>query len=192
MNQRLTTFVLLLRGVNVGGKNKIAMADLKDRLRDEGFLNVTTQGLTGNVILDSTLGAKALANRVEKLIRTSFKLDSETIMVVAIEHAAFKKVVAGAPSEFGADDALYRYYVLFLKDMTAAKAMKDIEVRPGVDMAWAGQGAIYFRLPSLASPDRNRSWLNRLIAKPLYQSVTMRNWSTTGKIMDLLEKGTNN
>jgi uncharacterized protein (DUF1697 family) len=109
---------------------------------------------------------------------------------VAIDRAAFKKIVGGAPKEFGADNDAYRYYVLFLKDVTAKAAMKDIEVRPDIDMAWSGPGAVYFRLPSLNSPNRSKSWLNRITEKPLYQLVTMRNWSTTKKILEILEGGT--
>jgi uncharacterized protein (DUF1697 family) len=190
MSQRSQTFALLLRGINVGGKNKIGMAELKKRLDEEGFDNVVTHSLAGNVVLDSTLAKAALAAKVEKLLQARFKLDREMVMVVAIDRAAFKKVVAGAPREFGADNEAYRYYVLFLKDITAKAAMKDIEVRPDVDMAWPGPSAIYFRLPSLKSPNRGKSWLNKITQKPLYQLVTMRNWSTTKKILEILEKGT--
>lgn len=187
MIQRSKTFVLLLRGINVGGKNKIGMAELKKRLEEEGFGNVVTHSLAGNVILDSTLSADALAAKVEKLLQAKFKLDRDLIMVVAIDRTAYRKVVAKAPKEFGADNNAHRYYVLFLKDMTAKAAMKDIEVREGIDTAWPGPGAIYFRLPSLKSPNRSRSWLNRITQKPLYQRVTMRNWATTKKILEILE-----
>ena len=53
-------FVALLRGINVGGKNKIGMAELKERLEEEGFEGVATHSLAGNVILRSALAAKAL------------------------------------------------------------------------------------------------------------------------------------
>lgn len=188
MSQRSKTFVLLLRGINVGGKNKIAMAELKQRLDEEGFANVVTHSLAGNVILNSTLGKAALAPKVEKLLQARFRLDREMIMVVAIDRTGFTKIVDGAPRAFGADDDAYRYYVLFLKDITARAAMKDIEVRPDIDRAWPGPGAVYFRLPSLNNPNRGKSWLNRITQKPLYQLVTMRNWSTTKKIQEILEK----
>jgi uncharacterized protein (DUF1697 family) len=190
MTPRPKTFVLLLRGINVGGKNKIGMAELKKRLEEEGFDNVVTHSLAGNVILDSTLSKAVLAPKIEKLLQARFKLDREMVMVVAIDRAAFKKIVAGAPKAFGADNEAYRYYVLFLKDITAKAAMKDIAVRSDVDMAWPGPSAIYFRLPSLKSPNRGKSWLNKITQKPLYQLVTMRNWSTTKKILEILEKGT--
>ncbi len=188
MNDRSMTSVLLLRGVNVGGKNKIGMADLRESLTKAGFLDVVTLGVAGTVVLDTTLDDKALAGSVEKMLPAQFTLDREIVMAVAFNRISFGEIVAGAPEAFGADDARYRYYVLFLKDVTVAEAMKDIEVRPNVDMAWPGPSAVYFRLPSLTSPDRNKSWLNRLIEKPLYQSVTIRNWSTTQKVDALLQK----
>jgi uncharacterized protein (DUF1697 family) len=188
MNQRSKTYVLLLRGINVGGKNKIGMAALKKELEEDGFEGIATHSLAGNVIVRSPLAAKAVATKVETMLRAKFKTDREQIMVVALGGAAFKKVVTEAPKEFGADNDTHRYYVLFLKDMTAKAAMKDIEVREGIDTAWPGPGAVYFRLPSLKNKDRSRSWLNRITQKPLYQKVTMRNWATTQKIAAMLEK----
>ena len=187
MSQRPKTFVLLPRGINVGGKNKIGMAELKQRLEEDGLDNVVTHGMAGNIIVDSTLARSELATRVEKLLQAGFKLDRDLIMVVAIDRTAFGKVVTDAPKEFGADDDAHRYYVLFLKDVTAKAAMKDIEARPGIDMAWPGSSVVYFRLPSLKSPDRGKSWLNRITQKPIYQRVTMRNWATTKKIMEILD-----
>jgi uncharacterized protein (DUF1697 family) len=115
MTPRPKTFVLLLRDINVGGKNKIGMAELKKRLDEEGFDNVATHSLAGNVILDSTLAKAALAAKVERLLQARFKLDREMIMVVAIDRSAFRKIVADAPKAFGADNDAYRYYVLFLR-----------------------------------------------------------------------------
>ena len=188
MAQKPKTFVLLLRGINVGGKNKIGMAALKKELEEDGFEGVATHSLAGNVIVRSPLSVKAVATKVETLLRAKFKTDREQIMVVALDRAAFRKVVAEAPKEFGADNDTHRYYVLFLKDMTAKAAMKDIEVRDGIDTAWPGPGAVYFRLPSLKNPNRSKSWLNRITQKPLYQRVTMRNWATTKKMAAILEK----
>jgi uncharacterized protein (DUF1697 family) len=181
-------YVVLPRGINVGGKNRVGMAELKKYLEDEGFEDIVSHSLAGNVIVTSSLATKAVADTVEKLLQAKFKLDSQLVTVVAIEKAAFARIVAGAPKEFGADDDKYRYYVLFLKDTTAKAAMKDVEVHEGIDTAWTGPGALYFRLPSLKSGLATRSWLNRITQKPLYQRVTMRNWKTTLKINDILEK----
>jgi len=182
------TYVVLPRGINVGGKNKVGMADLRRHLEATGFENVVSHSLAGNLIVASQLAADAVCTTVEHLLAENFKLDRD-VMVVAVERAAFGAIVAAAPKEFGADDETYRYYVLFLKGVTAEAAMKDVEVRPEIDAAWTGPGAIYFRLPSLKSGLATKSWLNRIIAKPVYQQVTMRNWATTRKIAEILEGG---
>jgi uncharacterized protein (DUF1697 family) len=67
------------------------------------------------------------------------------------------------------------------------EAMKEIEVREGIDRAWQGAGAIYYRLPSLTSPNATKSYLNKVTQKPIYAALTMRNWNTTTKIMEILE-----
>ncbi|WP_343419820.1 DUF1697 domain-containing protein [Candidatus Flexifilum breve] len=70
----MTTYVILIRGINVGGKNKIPMAELKSHLEAHGFASVTTYIQSGNVILKSDLDAATLAAQVETLLATKFKL----------------------------------------------------------------------------------------------------------------------
>ncbi len=182
------SYVLLIRGINVGGKNKVPMPALKQLLEKQGFENVRTYIQSGNVVLDSTLDANALASRVEQALPAKFTLDRSIIRVLALDQKTFKEIVALAPKEFGEDDELYRYYVLFLIDTKPAEAMKDIEVRDGVDTAWEGKSVIYYRLPSLKSRDATKSRLNKVTQKPLYQLITMRNWKTTTKLLELLEQ----
>jgi len=183
----MKTYVILLRGINVGGKNKIAMAKLKLFLEELGFKDVVTYIQSGNVVLRSDLGAKTLSARIEKSLPKKFKLDSSLIKIAALESKTFKKVVAQAPKGFGKEDSKYRYFVLFLMGTRPGKAIKEIEVRPGIDKAWQGDAAIYYRLPSLQSPNATKSYLNKVTQKPVYAAITMRNWKTTTKLLEILE-----
>jgi uncharacterized protein (DUF1697 family) len=187
----MKTYVILMRGINVGGKNKIAMPALKQCLEEEGFTDVRTLMQSGNAVLRSNLNAKATAEKIESALPRAFKLDRSIIKVVALEAKTFKSVVTEAPKEFGEDNANHRYYVLFPMEGTAARAMKEIEARPGIDTAWQGRAAIYYRLPSLTNRDRSKSWLNRVTQKPLYQVLTMRNWATTTKLLAMVEDSAN-
>ena len=89
-------YVVLLRGINVGGKNKLSMAALKEVLEDLGCENVATYINSGNVVLDSKKSASALGDEIERLLPRKFKLDSELIrrlmttheVVVTIEEAS--------------------------------------------------------------------------------------------------------
>ncbi len=184
----MNKYVILMRGINVGGKNKVSMAELKTLLGQLGFTSVTTFINSGNVIVESKLSPGAVSKTIEDALPTRFKLDSSIIRILALDSSAYKKVITQAPKGFGDANPLYRYYVLFPMGIKTAEAMKDVEARPGIDTAWAGDHAIYFRFPSLASPDKNRSWLNRIVAKPVYRSITMRNWATTTKLLELLTK----
>lgn len=183
----MKTYVILLRGINVGGKNKIPMAELKQFLEEQGFEDVVTYIQSGNVVLRSDLHAKALSAKIENSLPRKVKLDSSVVKILALDGKTFKKVIAQAPKEFGKDDSKYRYYVLFLMGVRASAVMKEIDLRPGVDQAWQGDAAIYCRLPSLTSPDATKSYLNKLTQKPVYAAITMRNWKTTTKLLEILE-----
>lgn len=175
-----------MRGINVGGKNKIPMAELKLFLEEQGFEDVVTYIQSGNVVLRSDLDAKTLSAKIENSLPKKFKLDSSVIKILALDHKTFKKVVAQAPKEFGKDTNNYRYYVLFLIGTRTSEAMKEIEVRPEIDKAWQGDAAIYYRLPSLTSPNATKSYLNKVAQKPVYAAITMRNWKTTTKLLEIL------
>ena len=184
----MKTYVILLRGINVGGKNKISMAKLKLFLEEQGFEDVLTYSQSGNGVLRSDLPAKKLSATIEERLPKTFKLDSSLIKILALPHNTFKNVVAQAPKGFGKDNSKYRYFVLFLMGTRASTAMKEIEVRDEIDTAWKGQAAIYYRLPSLSSGLATKSHMNKVVQKPIYASISMRNWKTTTKLLELLEE----
>ena len=179
MNQ----YVALLRGINVGGKNIIKMTDLKACFESLGFKDVRTYIQSGNVLFRAAGSDQAnLTKRIENALSKAFNYESR---VVVRSQKQMKAIVAKAPKGFGSDQATYRYDVIFLKDpLTAAKAMKSVLTKEGVDEAYAGKGVLYFsRLISKAT----QSHLTRIIGMPVYQSMTIRNWNTTTKLLTLME-----
>ncbi len=177
-------YVALLRGINVGGKNLIRMPLLKACFEEGGFENVSTYIQSGNVLFEATKGkADALTRVVEKALSDTFNLE---ISVVLRSHRQMARVVADAPNGFGGDPANYRYDVIFLKEpLTATQAMAAVSTRDGVDTANAGTGVLYFsRLTSKAT----QSHLSRIIGKPNYRQMAIRNWNTTTKVLALLER----
>ncbi len=119
----MSTYAVLLRGINVGGKNKIPMADLKACLEDEGFGDVATYIQSGNALLRSDLDASAVEERIERLLPTRFAADGAAVRVVAIEHSAYRRIVEGAPRGFGEDPATFRYNTVFLLGVASEEAM---------------------------------------------------------------------
>jgi uncharacterized protein (DUF1697 family) len=76
--------------------------------------------------------------------------------------------------------------VIFLRDpLTPDEAMKSVTTKPGVDRAFTDDGVLYFsRLISRAAQSR----LSRVVGTPAYQNMTIRNWNTTAKLLDLMNR----
>jgi uncharacterized protein (DUF1697 family) len=177
-------YLALLRGINVGGKNIIKMADLKACLEGMNFSDVATYIQSGNVLFWSTEKDKLkLARQIEKKLSERFNYSS---LVVVVPHQRLQKIVETAPKGFGSEPDKYRYDVVFLKKpLTPAEVMKQVSLKEGVDQAHAGKFAFYFsRLTSRAVQSR----LNRIASLPIYQHMTIRNWNTTTKLLALMDK----
>lgn len=177
-------YVALLRGINVGGNNVIKMVALREAFEALGYTAVTTYIASGNVVFTAKAGAKAaLTKTIEAALARTFGYEAKVVVVTAKELAA---VVAEAPAGFGKRPARYRYDVLFVKPPLRARvAVKDFEVAPGVDEIAVGKHAVYFwRVSAMAT----RSRLSRITQKPVYKSLTIRNWNTTVKLLAMAEK----
>lgn len=179
-------YVALLRGINVGGKNLIKMADLKACFEEGGFDNVTTYIASGNVIFESKeRSASKLTKMIEGLLRASFKPYEP--MVVVRSKSQLRTIVDKAPKGFGKQPEKYRSDVLFLKaPVSAAATLKIIPTKEGVDQAYAGPGILYF---SRVTEKATASRLGRIIELPVYKSITIRRWGTTVKLAHLLDGG---
>jgi len=180
-----TQYLALLRGINVGGNNIIKMTDLKACFENMGFTDVLTYIQSGNVLFRSAEKDQLkLINKTEKGLSERFSYRSR---IVVVTHKQIRNIVDGAPEGFGGDRDQYRYDVIFLKaPLTAREAMKNIRIKEGVDQAYTGRHVLYFsRLISKAS----QSHLTKIIALPMYQNMTIRNWNTTTKLLALMEKG---
>jgi len=177
-------YVVLLRGINVGGKNLVPMAGLRSCLEDLGFANVTTYIASGNVILASDEPIAEIQAQIETALTKNFKLHSELIKVLVLTRNQLQAVVDKKPEGFGDQPAKYNSDAIFLMGVDAAEAMRVFDPREGVDTVWPGKGVIYSQR---LSAERTKSRLNKIMASPLYKSMTIRNWNTTVKLLELLK-----
>ena len=175
-------YLCLLRGINVGGNNIIKMAALKKAFEDMGYTDVTTYIQSGNVVFSSNKSPSTLQSTIEKTLSKRFTYASK---VVVITKNDLKKAIREAPKSFGARPEKYKYDIIFLKKpLTAVKAIKEIEVREGVDTAAKGTNVLYF---SRLTAKLGKSRLSKIVQKPAYQNMTIRNWNTTTKLLSLME-----
>jgi uncharacterized protein (DUF1697 family) len=179
----MTAYLVLLRGINVGGRNKVPMADLRAVLEDLGFSNVSTYIASGNVLLDADLSAAKVASKIEDALPKAFKLDAELIRIAVLSRAELEAVVKRRPKGFGDEPAKFHSDAVFLMGIDGDEAMAVFSPRDGVDTVWAGDGVIYSQR---LSAQRTKSRLNRIMGTPAYGSMTIRSWQTTLALLELM------
>jgi uncharacterized protein (DUF1697 family) len=180
----MTRYVALLRGINVGGRNPVAMADLRAAFEDHGCGSVCTYIQSGNVLFDSDTPRGGLEDDLEGMLERRFGVP---LVVVVRSARQFRNVVRKAPDGFGTEPDRYHSDVVFLMaPLTSRQAMKVVALRDGVDQAWPGTGVVYF---ARLSAERTKSRMSKIVGTPEYQQMTIRSWSTTTKLLDLLDEG---
>jgi uncharacterized protein (DUF1697 family) len=158
------------------------MAELRDAFEGAGFGDVSTYIASGNVLFSSTRPAAKLEHEIEAALERRF---GRELVVVVRSQRQLRAVVDKAPKDFLALEGTHHRDAVFLKSpLTPAKAMKVVRLRDGVDQAWLGTGVVYF---ARLSAQRQRSLMSKIVGTPEYQSMTIRNWSTTTKLRALLD-----
>jgi uncharacterized protein (DUF1697 family) len=179
----MDTYVVLMRGINVGGKNAVPMAGLRKCLEDLGFANVSTYIASGNVILESDKHVDEIQAQIEGALPKRFKLDSQLIRVLVLSRNQLQAIIDNKPEGFGEWPEKYHNDAIFLMGIDSAQAMLVFDPREGVDKVWPGDGVVYSQR---LSSERTKSRLSKIMATPAYKSMTIRSWNTTTKLLKIL------
>ncbi len=182
-----TQYLALLRGINVGGKNIIRMTDLRDCFENNGFNNVLTYIQSGNVIFScEEKDMSQLTHRVETMLSERFNYASK---IVLVSFQQLSEVVSHAPDHFGSDPKRFKYDVIFVATpLTVDEAINCIKTREGVDRVYPGAKVLYYsRLASKSV----QSYLSKQVGMPVYKNLTIRNWNTTSKLLQLMAQNRN-
>jgi uncharacterized protein (DUF1697 family) len=190
----MATYVALLRGINVGGRNKIAMADLRELVEGLGHTDVKTYVNSGNVIFDADGRATAkegdrLAGVIEKAIKSELGVSPAVLVRTAAELAT----VADANPYVDESDPKKVHVVFLSVPPTPAerKAAKDTE-RAAAEKGSRDELTIIKRAVYLHTPDGfGRSVLAELLSRRKAASTakgTARNWSTVTKLLAMCQE----
>lgn len=178
----MESYIVLLRGINVGGKNKVSMTELRQHLEKLGCKDVTTYINSGNVILRSDLDNKTLGLQIESMLTQNFKLDSSIIRVLVLSIAQLQAIVEKKPKGFGEQMDKYHSDAIFLMGVGMDEAKSVFRPKEGVDKVWFGDDVIYSQRVSAL---RTKSRLNKIVGTKPYKSMTIRSWKTTLKLLEL-------
>jgi uncharacterized protein (DUF1697 family) len=181
----VTRFVALLRGVNVGGHNKLPMADLRAALTADGLDSVRTYIQSGNIVLDSaTDEVEVLAARVRSVIARGFGLD---IPVIALTAADLQALADANP--YPAEPDPRRVHAIVLPHLPGSDALAAVVARQDAVAAKGSPDTVTVigRVAYLHTPDGfGTSELAKSLASgrsnPLADG-TARNWATVTALL---------
>lgn len=178
----MKTYVAILRGINVSGKNKILMADLKILFEKLSLQNVQTYIQSGNVIFNSVekITDSEIAKRIEKAIDETWNFKVPVIVFTADE---LKTAIENNPfvSENNIDKD--KLHVTFLSEKPASEELRKIEgfdFSPDRFIIKAKQ--VYLYIPGSYGETKlsNKFFENRLKV-----TATTRNWKTVNKLLEI-------
>jgi len=180
---RGTACVALLRGINVGGKNIIRMEALRASFEAMGFSSVRTLIASGNVVFRAARAdSRKLETAIEKALSREHGYEGKVVVRTLEEYTRMMRAIApGWGSEKGR-----RFYVLFLRHaIDRASVVGELEVNTGVEELRYVPGALLWsaRLDGLT-----QSKMSKVIGKPIYREMTVRNLNTTRKILELMSE----
>jgi uncharacterized protein (DUF1697 family) len=177
-----TRFVALLRGINVGGKQKVPMADLRALVEGLGHEDVATYVQSGNVVLRSGRSADAVARGIEQAIRRSLAL---AVSVIVRTRAQLAEVLGSNPY-LGAGRDTSKLYVVYLDAKPSAAAVKRLDPDRGRPDEFTVRGReVYLQLPNGAGRSKlTLDWFE----KQLGVRGTARNWRTTNELLALMDR----
>jgi uncharacterized protein (DUF1697 family) len=177
----LPRVVLLLRGINLGSRNRIAMPKLRGLLEEGGFDDVQTYVQSGNVVLSSRAKPPGVARKVERLIEDELGLEIDVVVRTPSELAS---VVRRNPFGDVAKDPK-RYQVSFLDRKASPSVVKKLKaaVVPPEEFVAIGR-ELYAWHPSGVA--RSKLWA-LLAGRGLGVKATARNWTTVTKLLELAD-----
>ncbi|GMK37705.1 hypothetical protein PCCS19_07590 [Paenibacillus sp. CCS19] len=176
-------FVALLRGINVGGKNKVDMKKLKLTFEGIGATDVVTYINTGNIIFrDDARSVQQLSEQLEAAIAVDFGL---TIRVMVRTMDEIKRIMDKLP-EHWTNDTDMKSDVLYLWDEINEEAvLEKLIINAEVDRVSYVDGAVFW---SYDRADADKSGMNKMAtSKKVFQQMTVRNVNTARKIYELMQ-----
>jgi uncharacterized protein (DUF1697 family) len=188
----MASHIALLRGINVGGRNKVGMAELREVVTSLGHTGVRTYIQSGNVLFSAPDGDHAkLAAALETAIAAAFGLE---VSVVVLSRDELAWILDRNPHPDEPDPK--RVHVVFLNAELPAALLERIKAAEDADAAKGGGTvtvvgpALYLHTPAGFGDSKLALALFRIIGKPGNTGVaaTARNWATATKLLSLCEE----
>jgi len=176
----LTTYISMLRGINVSGQKKIRMEELRSIYKKLELANVQTYVQSGNVVFDSSEDdPEQLAKRIEAQIEKDFGFAVPVLMRTA---ADFLRILTHNPFLTTRSENPSHQYVTFLYDSLSSELAKQIDLPSGDDEFAIGEKEVFIFCPKGYGRTK---FNNNFFEKKLKLLATTRNWKTVNALYEM-------
>lgn len=177
-------YIALLRGINVGGKNKLPMPELRSAFGSHGFGEVSTYINSGNVLFSSDeTDVLVLKEKCQALIQSNFQMD---IPVAVISGQTLTDAIFHAPSWWNADKDSKHNAIFVIPPATAEAVCAQVgDIKPEYEQVDYYGPVIFWSAP-IKTFSRTR-W-SKVVGSAAYGSITIRNANTALKLKELVSR----
>ena len=182
----MTKYIALLRGINISGKNKISMSELKNEFEKLEYKNVITYLNSGNVIFESCITAKEIIKEnIEKKIREKFDLDISTFIITKDE---LEELLKNQPNWWGLDNKeIYDNIIFVISPTTYSEVYSTLgEQNKDLEKIQEYQNNIFW---SYNLKDyRKTNWWSKTASTSVAEKITIRTANTMKKVFELCNR----
>ena len=178
-------YVALLRGININGKNKIAMNELKKEFANLGYKEVTTYLNSGNVVFESDMDDKnVIKNNIQLMIKDKFDFDIPTYVMTSQE---LEELIDHSPDWWGKDDKeIYDNIIFIIPPTTYNEVFNTIGSANQYEKIQEYKNNIFwsFNLKNY----RKSNWWSKTASTNISDKITMRTANTMRKILEVSKR----
>lgn len=179
----LNRYVALLRGINVGGNNKVSMPLLKELFEKAGFENVKTYINSGNVLFSAReSNVNTLREECEQLILNGFGLNVQTVVLSARD---YESIVSRAPLWWNSNSEEKHNAIFVIPPLQPEEIVSKIGFNPEYEKVYCCDSVIFW---SASLKHFSKTKISGISSTKEYGSVTVRNANTFLKIRSILNE----
>ena len=178
-------YVALLRGINVGGKNKVVMSELREQVVDVGYANVRTYINSGNLLFEAEAPREDVAQRVENLLASRYDFPIRVALLTAQDYLAQLDELP----DWWHGDVARRDALFYTRGLDRDHVRQRIEAMElGDEAVHFGEHAVFW-VKFDEKQFLKTAYHKRLLREDFYREVTIRSGATVEKIAAMLSRG---
>ena len=179
-------YIVLLRGVNISGKNKVSMSKLKQLLEENNYQNVSTYLNSGNIIIESNINNKELiVENISKIIEFNFNIKIPIYIMTVPE---LEDILNNSPSWWGtANKEIYDNLIFIIPPTTYEEVYNTIgSPKENVDQIEEYHNTIFWSF--VLKDYRKSTWWIKTASTSITNKITIRTANTMKKLLQLSQK----